>query len=36
MKNKNFQNINMAAQCDDAIPGGFARVVGKLGTSLSM
>jgi hypothetical protein len=32
IENINFKN--MACQCDDAIPGSFARAVGNLGTSL--
>ena len=34
-KNENINFKNMACQCDDAIPGSFARAVGNLGTSLS-
>ena len=35
-KNENINFKNMACQCDDAIPGSFARAVGNLGTSLSI
>jgi 3-dehydroquinate dehydratase len=34
-KNENINFKNMACQCDDAIPGSFARAVGNPGTSLS-
>ena len=32
-KNENINFKNMACQCDDAIPGSFARAVGNLGTA---
>ena len=34
-KNENINFKKMACQCDDAIPGSFARAEGNLGTSLS-
>ena len=34
-ENLNFKNMVVTGQCDDAIPGSFARAVGNLGTSLS-